>query len=110
MRKLLASLMLLVCMMEPAAANLEPRDRVCHKITDPDAFIKAAAAKSAAMTVTKAAEFGNAAGYKPPIIAAFILPGDETLVVVAADRECFADVHEDTDTWEAVQKYFGRGS
>lgn len=102
------------CAPPPAFAQERESPRVCHAITDPDGFIKSAATKSSAMTIVRAAEFGKAAGYEPPLVAVFVMPDDNTLVVVSRQpkgfAECFTSVHEDGATWSAVQKFFGRGA
>lgn len=120
MRKSLLAMMTLAwslsgCAWEPAAAQEHESPHVCHAITDPDSFIKAAASRASAMTIVHAAEFGKAAGYERPLIAAFVLPDDNTLIVVVDGQpkgyaECFTSVHEDGATWAAVQKFFGRGA
>jgi hypothetical protein len=66
-------------------------------------------------TIAGAAEFGKAAGYGFPLIAAFVLRDDTTLIVVGRRpdgtySECFTTVHEDGATWEAFQRFFGRGA
>lgn len=117
------ALMLLVCLLaavawEPAAAQMFKKEspRKCNIITDPDSFIKSAADKSAVMTIVRATEFGKAAGYTFPLTAAFVLPDENTLITVSQRPtdgkfvECFTSVHEDDDTWKAVQKFFGRGA
>lgn len=104
------------CAPPPAFAQERERQspRVCRTITDPDGFIKAAATKSAAMTIVRAADFGKAAGYEATLVAAFVMPDEKTLIVVSRQpkgfAECFTSVHEDGATWSAVLKFFGRGA
>jgi hypothetical protein len=118
MRKLIVAAGLLASLgsfgWEPVLALESDTKPSCHEISNPDAFIKDAAAKASVMTVVHAVEFGKMAGYEEPLIAVFILPDDKTLIVVSQHEtkfaECFTSVHEDAETWATVQKFFGRGA
>jgi hypothetical protein len=105
--------LILACLASPAFAQEREGPQVCHVISEPDAFIRAASGKAGIWTIAQAEAFGKAAGYGLPLIAAFVLRDDTTLVIVGRRKdgsfsECFTSVHEDGQTWEAFQRFFGR--